>query len=235
MSAVKAEDYAFTAAVANARAADGKSFEEKYVELDIREYDDQANKAISGIWTRMQTAIQKYHEYAEDAGAAPGWSLWSVQKWCESKDPPNRQKFIAWDGDVIAGFLTVRPDFPSQHDAGKQALYLEHLGAAPGNQRTPIWCRRLKNVGQSLVAFAVLQSLLRGYEGLVGLHAADAQAEGFYAKLDGLSGVKLFREDSKLGVAAPQPLADRRAVDRPYHETTPEGAAALLARYLRPK
>ena len=48
MPAINPADYAFTAAVANARAADGRSFDERYVQLDIRQYDDKAGKAVSG-------------------------------------------------------------------------------------------------------------------------------------------------------------------------------------------
>ena len=165
----------------------------------------------------MKLAIQKYHEQADEAGAAPAWTAWSVQKWCDSKDPANREKFVAWDGDVIAGFLTVRPDFPSPHNGGKKVLYLEHLGTAPGNVRTPIWCRRLKQVGTAMFAFAVMQSALRGYDGMLGLHAADAEAEAFYQKLNALCNGGLFRHDPTPGVGAPEPFG------RP-----PCGASALL-------
>src|SRR5262249_25396075 len=139
--------YAFTAALANARSLDGATYTPRFVVLDIRPYDEQAHQAISGIWTRMQAAVESYHKNAAESMPVPTWAIWSVQKWCESKHPP-RQKFIAWDGDVIAGFVTLRPDFVSPHMGARRVLYLEHLATAPGNTRTEIWCRRLKHVGQ---------------------------------------------------------------------------------------
>ncbi len=80
-----------------------------------------------------------------------------------------------------------------------------------------------------------MQSLLQGHEGLLGLHAADAGAERFYGNLNEFCGGLLFRAGIKTGVAGPEPFPDRRAVTRPYYETTPSGAESLLTRYLRPK
>ncbi len=78
MPNINPENYAFTAAVANARAPDRKFLAEKYVLLHIRQYDEAAGKAISGIWTRMQGAIQSYYKHADEGGEAPGWSVQKV-------------------------------------------------------------------------------------------------------------------------------------------------------------
>lgn len=106
--------------------------------LDFATVDDKAKKWLSGVWQRMAMSLDKAYKIA--GGQAPPWVEWKVWEWCESKKPgyEPRTMHVAWCGDQIAGFLNVWPGFPSQFESGKSGLYIEHLGTAPGNQRTDI-------------------------------------------------------------------------------------------------
>jgi len=108
-------------------------------------------------------------------------------------------------------------------------MYVEHMATAPGNMATDLWERRLCHIGQALLAFSVLQSHQGGFEGLLGLHAADDSALSYYDKLNDDFGGRLFL-DKTLEISAPWPYGDK-AKSRPYLETTLAGALELLEAY----
>jgi hypothetical protein len=178
----------------------------------------------------MKQAIRNHCKLAVPPVPPPGWTGWNVHDWCtKTKGVEDRLKYVAWDGDVIAGFLFLRPGFPSAVDPGRSLLYVEDLAAAPGNLRTDLWCRPLKYVGLALLAFAAVQSQERGFDGNLGLHAADTDALGWYDDLNAKRGGRLFRPPVN-GINAPQPIgAD--AADKLFFETYTDGIAELAREY----
>jgi hypothetical protein len=88
---------------------------------------------------------------------------------------------VAWCGNVMVGILNVWANFPSVHEPGAKTLYIEHLGAAPGNIDTKLWNRRFFGIGTALLGYAVKMSQDQGFEGRLTLHASDAEALGFAA------------------------------------------------------
>jgi hypothetical protein len=144
------DDYVFVALTANTRVRDSSDtdwiFKEKSAKLDIRPFADDADKFLREIWGKMQMAAEKFH--AANKEAIPGWATWKVHEWAtKTKGCEDRQKYMAWHGSTIAGFINLRPGFPSQKTVGKEIIYVEHMAAAPGNQRTKILCRYLMLVG----------------------------------------------------------------------------------------
>jgi hypothetical protein len=175
----------------------------------------------------MYMALEKHHSLANES-PSPGWTKWKPATWCGQRDPEDRQKFAAWCGPNLVGFLNVRADYPSIFSSGEKVLYVEHVGSAPGNLSTEIWEKRLAGIGTALMAYAVLQSVLQGYEARVGLHASDSTADGFYLTLNQKR--PIFHPGRQGVGGTPQ---DRRAPQRPYYETVPEQALHLLEDYRR--
>lgn len=219
------EHYLFTAMPANYKSMDRNEIEP--FELEIVPQDEISKQMFDGVWGRMAMALEKFHKLAEDTGRAPFWVSWDPGKWNGQREPLDRQKFAAWCGPNLVGFLNLRPDYPSAFSKGDKVLYVEHIAASPGNLTTHLWLRRLEAVGSALMAFAVLQSALQGYGGRLGLHVAEAGAQEFYASLNRRR--VTFYTPFKFGVAGtPQ---DRRAHERSYTETIPSGALELLEDY----
>jgi hypothetical protein len=222
-------DYLFVAKTSNWRNSLG-IVQERSVALDIRVYDDLAEENIRGVWEKLKLAVSNQNKQFDSVERLPGWASWKVHDWCKaSRGVENRQKYVAWDGDVIAGFLFLRPDFSSPSSPGQHLLYVENLATAPGNIRTNLWCRQLKYVGVALLAFSVFQSMEQGFNGDLGLHAADADAESWYEHLNASRNGSLFRPRIT-GITAPPPVGDA-AVARPFLETITDGAARLLGEY----
>jgi len=165
-------------------------------------------------------------ERAADSQAAPGWVSWKLADWSEAKSPHDRQKFAAWVGGTLVGFLNVRDGYPSAFEPDKKLLYVEHIATAPGNLLQDIWGIRLTGVGTSLMAFAVLQSMKHGHEGRIGLHAADQNAADYYEAL--LRKCQLFRSPKKEVPGTPE---DRGARSRSYYESDPARARDFLEGY----
>lgn len=185
-----------------------------------------------GVWHKLGQAVQKHHQLA--AGSlAPEWTTWKPGEWCEQLNGyEQRQKVVAWSGNLLAGFLNVWPDVVSIHQPSKRVLYIEHLAAAPGNLSTELWVRRFRRVGGALFAYAVLLSHQQGFEGRLGLHVADAQALGFYRRLntEHCHGELFYPEQS--GVAGPTPRGSHET-GKTYLEATEAGATSWLEEYRR--
>ena len=96
-------------------------------------------------------------------------------------------------------------------------MYLDTWGG-PRQYGTAIWCRRLDK-WDGHVRIAVMLSALRGYDGMLGLHAADEEAEAFYEVINALRR-QAFRK-SPAGVAAQSRWAMPR-VDQPYSKPRPK-------------
>jgi hypothetical protein len=143
------------------------------------------------------------------------WSKESIQ---------GREKYAAWNGDVLAGYLWVRDGFVSPH-TGNNILYIETMAATPTNLETAVWDPCLKHVGLALLGYATFQSQRRGYNGVFGLHAADDVAEGFYRHVDQQIG-SVFRPD-RTGVKGVDPRAQQNE-SKLYFETTDNGGLAIL-------
>src|SRR5262245_12564336 len=104
-----------------AKDADGRS-----AELSFRQHDDVALEYYRGVWHKLSQAVQKRHQLAGSL-PAPAWTTWKPWEWCvQTPGHESRQKFVAWLGDDLAGFLNVWPDFPSICQSGKKVLYVEH-------------------------------------------------------------------------------------------------------------
>jgi len=200
------------------------------VVAQVTRHDDRSKRYFRGVWHKMQQAFTTFHEIAS-VQSVPGWAGWKVHDWCDQvQGCEDRQKYVAWCGDMMAGFLNVRPDYPSQHQLGQKVMYVEHMAAAPGNLHTPVWRRRVSHVGQMLLAYAVFQSKSQGLGGLLGLHAADADSLGYYRRLNTQRGGSVFHPE-RTGVRGPGPRSADLA--KVYLETTQPGADALLEDYRR--
>jgi hypothetical protein len=196
----------------------------------VARHDDRSRRYFRGVWHKMQQAFSTFHEIAR-VQPIPGWAGWKVHDWCdEARGCEDRQKFVAWCGDMMAGFLNLRPDFPSQGQPGQKVMYVEHMAAAPGNLHTPVWRRRVSHVGQMLLAYAVFQSKRQGFGGLLGLHAADGESLAYYRSLNTQRGGSVFLPE-RTGVGAPSNRATE--LTKVYLETTRPGADALLEDYHR--
>lgn len=199
------------------------------VVAQVVRHDDRSRRYYRGVWHKMQQAVTTFFHDIAGAQPVPGWAGWKVHDWCdEVRGCEDRQKYVAWCGDMMAGFLNLRPDFPSQHQPGQKLMYVEHMAAAPGNLSTPIWRRRVTHVGLMLLAYAVFQSKHQGFGGLLGLHAADGDSLAYYRHLNTQQGGSVFLTE-RTGVNGPS----NRAADltKVYLETTQAGADALLEDY----
>lgn len=198
--------------------------DKRAVRLEIRPQDEQCAEQMRRVWTKMYSALKGYHDCTASSNA-PGWTRWNVADWYTQK-VPDRQKFAAWAGDTVVGFLNLRVGYRSQYDPDKKLIYIEHIATAPGNICTDVWGLRLSSVGTSLMAFAILQSLLQGHEGRVGLHAADADAAAYYTHL--ARKYKFLREALSGISGTPE---DKRAPEHPYFESDPVAACTFLEGY----
>jgi hypothetical protein len=229
---MKTDDYLFVALTANTRVRDESTaawiIKEKSAKLEIKPFDANADRYLREVWGKMQLAAEKFH--AANGETIPGWAEWKVHDWAtKTKGCEDRQKFMAWHGATVAGFINLRPAFPSQKVTGKGMVYVEHMAASPGNQRTKIWCRYLKHVGEALLAYAVFESKRQGFDGLIGLHAADEEARKYYTALNAGRSNLLFHPEMK-DVPGVLPHGES-AKNKSYFESTLEGANQLLEDY----
>ena len=107
------------------------------------------------------------------------------------------------------------------------------MATAPGDQSSPLWNRRYKNVGAGLFAYAVLLSRLNGHAGRIGLHADGGDALNYYrhiaTKVAESGGGMLFHPE-KIGVDGPTPRGSHESPNT-YLEKTKTGAAHWLEDY----
>jgi hypothetical protein len=221
MSTTQEADYCFVVV-----DAEGTPFR-----LDVRPYDANAKDHLQSVWKRLSAALQVHHKFCQRP--APAWTDWKPWDWCEEKKPGHegRLKYVGWCGNIPVGFMNVWPDFSSIHQAGKKLLYLEHIAASPGSLTTELWNRRFQAVGAALFAYAILLSDLRGFEGRVGLHIADSEADGFYRRLQEKCENALFYPD-QTAVAGPTPRGEHDKA-KTYLETREPGARRWLEEYRR--
>jgi hypothetical protein len=195
------------------------------VNLRISAMDEGAHTQLKGVWSKMYTALRNYHE-CKGSVEVPSWTSWNLSDWYQSKKVTDRLKFAAWIGDVLVGFLNVRAGYPCHSEPGKCLLYIEHIATAPGNILQDIWGRRFKSVGTALVAYSILQSIERGYEGRIGLHAADDAAADYYVRLSDKHRILLPPKTEIPGTPE-----DRQARLHPYFESDPVRARLFLEGY----
>ena len=72
------------------------AFGGKYVQLDIREYDEMAASAVSGVWVRMKGQFRSITSKPMGLGRRQVGRGGDVKRWCDGKAPANREKFVAW-------------------------------------------------------------------------------------------------------------------------------------------
>jgi hypothetical protein len=224
MSTTPQPEYGFTAV---------DSHEQK-VEIEFRPYDPAAGDYLEQVWQRMSQAVQSYHGLFPGV-PAPGWANWRPWQWCERRRGyENCQKHIGWCGDHLVGFLNIWPNCPSAVQEGKAVLYVEHLAASPGDIDTELWVRRYEGIGYALVVYAVFQSRQQGFQGRVGLHAADEGALGFYRYLSEKHCQGKLWHPERTGVLGPTPYASpEREGAKAYLESSEEDALAWLERHRR--
>lgn len=221
ITAIREADYDFAASYGH----------DEWVTLEFRTHDEAARSQFADVWLKLYTAIRNQYKLA-NSGPPPDWSKWSPHDWCQQKTGyENRQKYAAWAGNRLAGFLNLWAGFPSQFDAGAQVLYVEHMAAAPGNLDSHIWARRLGHVGKALMAFVAFQSIAQGFDGRFGLHVDGGGALDWYRKVDSEMNGTLFHPDGN-EVLGPTPhgAADKNRV---YLEATAVGAREWLEAYRR--
>lgn len=197
---------------------------EQYLVLSIEPSDDRAIPYFKGVWGKMSSAVQGFHEHAQDGGC-PAWAAWQVYNWSKEK-VVGRETYVAWSGDVMVGFVNLRSPFESKIIQGKEITYLEHIAAFPGCQTTRIWNRLLGGVGRALIAFSVYTSKQRGHDGILGFHVADEHARIWYDTLNAKYGGKLLSQELN-GV----PGFHQRSAESAYFETTAEGSTMFLEQY----
>jgi hypothetical protein len=221
MATIKEADYCFV--VENRK---GES-----VLVEFHDHEETARQQYAKVWQKLSQAVQNHHSLA-GGPPAPEWTAWKPGDWCNQQQGyENRLKLVAWCGSHLIGFLHLWPDFESIHQMGKRVLYLEHMGAAPGNMNTELWEQRYSGVGSALFAYSVLLSHLRGFEGRLGLHAANDSALGFYSRLHAECGNALFYSQQS-GVSGPTPHS-AGDLSKPYLETREDGATHWLEEYRR--
>jgi hypothetical protein len=202
------------------------------VELEIREHDELAKSQYLGVWQKLCQALQKHHELGKGP-PAPEWVAWKPGEWCDQKrgyEP--RLKFVASCGANQVGFLNCWPDVVSAVDPTKRVLYVEHLAAAPGNLDSELWRKRFRFVGQALLAYAVMLSRQRAFDGRLGLHVADERALGFYRHLSQKFCNGALFHPERIDVPGPTPRGEHERT-KTYLETNEAGANGWLERYRR--
>jgi hypothetical protein len=169
----------------------------KLVELDIREHTPETHTYLKDVCSKMSQAVRGFHKISNNEPSCPGWVQWDVVSWSQ-KNYPERHKFGAWSGDVLAGFVWIRHGFPSNCRNGEKLTYVELMAATPTNLPTQIWLRCLEDVGVALLAFVALQSLRNGYNCNFSLHAADENVAeyGFVYKFDSVHKFKILSINS---------------------------------------
>jgi hypothetical protein len=177
---------------------------------------------LRSVWKDMANAARKAHELTTQP--TPKWLNWQPWQWCFEKAllQAGRTPVLASAEGYPVGFLTL---WPVPGDPG--VLYVEHVGATPGDITTPLWNRRYHKVGWSLMAYAIHVSKENGFGGRVGLHAADdAVLNGVYRKY-AAAVPGLFGPDQK-GIPGPTPYGPQKSLALTYLETTAEGAGQFL-------
>ena len=216
------EDTNFTFAVLDERQRD--------FPITFSPADPRAKECFQSVWKRMVGAVESNHKAS--GSPPPDWARWSPWDWCLSSKPEvaSREMVIGWSGDRMVGFLSLWSGFESQITAGVKTLYVEHLAAFPGDIETAIWGRLYRGVGMNLLGYAILQSVGKGFDGRLSLHASNSDALGFYRAVEHKLNAPLFHPE-RTGILGPTPQAARGDSAKTYLETTESGARAWLEGY----
>ncbi|WP_397570451.1 hypothetical protein [Schlesneria sp. T3-172] len=192
--------------------------------LEFRVADAQSSDYLKNVWEKLSNSLRNHYKFHSNDGNCPSWVNWKPYDWSK-QNCPARQKFVAWHEGVVAGFLNLQPNFPSQFSPGKNVIYMEHIAAFPGFHSTHLWHRKLSHIGIPMLGYATLQSALQGFSGVIGLHV-DGGAMKFYERLPQILGFPVFHT-VKYGVSAPPPRVEQ-AKTQVYLETMVEAAEKLL-------
>jgi hypothetical protein len=203
--------------------------------LTFEAADLRAKEHFQSIWQRLKSSVEEHFKIlarTDSSAKPPLWCSWKTWDWCLSARPADapREMVVAWCGSRMVGFLSFWKDFPSQVAPALKTLYVEHLGAFPGDLDTPLWGRHYRGVGKALLAYAVLHSQSIGYDGRLALHASDENARAFYYHINDKMDGRLFHPEL-MGVIGPTPQANRHDAARTYLETTEAGAREWLEGY----
>ena len=87
-----------------------------------------------------------------------------------------------------------------------------------------------RGVGMNLLGYAILQSVGKGFDGRLSLHASNSDALGFYRAVEHKLNAPLFHPE-RTGILGPTPQAARGDSAKTYLETTESGARAWLEGY----
>jgi len=196
--------------------------ERRSIPLTFRQVSAADGEWLRSVWKDMVNAAKKAHQLT--GTPVPKWLNWQPWQWCFEKAlvEAGRVPIMAWADAHPVGFLTV---WPAAGDAA--ALYVEHVGATPGDMTTGLWNRRYHKVGWSLFAYAIHVSRENGLGGRVGLHAETAAIRrSVYGKYEAAV-PGLFRPDAT-GIAGPTPYGPQKNATLAYLETTDDGAGQFL-------
>ncbi len=192
---------------------------DRWVELVIEPASERSQLFLTKVWHKLSQAVENACKLEESP--VPNWVTWRPHEW-STKPTPHQLRLVAWDGDVLAGFLNLRLDRLSVQGK-KPIVYVEHVATFPGNISTSLWKRRLSAVGRALLAYAVERAHELGRD-RIGLHA-DADAVAWYNALDNEYN-KLFSV-RQAGILGLYPNSQTQI----YFETSPMGAQSLLEGY----
>ena len=133
------------------------------VPLRIEEHDERADAQFRRCWDKLRQAIKNFHECTETTDGCPNWAFWNVlDRIANTKDATDRVKYAAWDGDALAGFVHVRPNFRCDGRTSPPVLYVENMAARLGNMRPS--CGAGKGCATSVRPFLGSRSLRAGLE-----------------------------------------------------------------------
>jgi hypothetical protein len=214
---------------------EGQRVEIRYPILEISPSDGRFVDYTKSVWHKALLAVKGHCEV--NGQGAPGWVDWNVVGWSTRNTPSaDVEQYAAWHGDTLAGFLNIWKNQPRRSgQPGEKVLYIEHIAAAPWDLPTPLWTRRLRNVGIALIAYSVLRSFLTGTDGWLGLHVSDGEAMEFYQKLNRQYGDQLiaFSTTNIQGVLPPRPGREDRMLELRYLEMSGACTKNLLENFRR--
>ncbi|MDY3557087.1 hypothetical protein R5W24_006274 [Gemmata sp. JC717] len=192
------------------------------VPLSFVPADDSVRDWLSGVWKDLCNAVRRACELTKQP--VPKWGNWQPWQWCYEKAllQAGRTPVLVLAENCPVGFMTLWPGA-----GGSAALYLEHIGNAPGDIATQLWNRRYHKVGWSLMAYAIHVSRENGFGGRVGLHAADDTILNKVYREYSRAVPGLFKADAK-GIPGPTPYGPQKNLNLTYLETVEAQAEQFL-------
>jgi hypothetical protein len=193
------------------------------IPMSFRQVEATDADWLRSVWKDMANAAKKAHQLVNEP--VPRWLNWQPWQWCYEKAPieAGRVPVLASVDGFPVGFLSLWL-MEVNHVA---SLYVEHMGATPGDMTTRLWNRRYHKVGWSLFAYAIHVSRKNGMDGRVGLHAeTDFVRRNVYGKYESAC-PGLFSPDIT-GIAGPTPYGPQKNLGLIFLETTKDGAGQFL-------